>query len=312
MLPRALLFALIGVICLPAIGQACDPVVARKPLAYYIEQLQSSDAKLWREVRALAQSSVANGRSETTASCAPETSPTRLGEFPTRATSNARIQAEWKRVLRTVDEQPPKRVKLDGMVLNQFATVLEDHLEIRLPEWWKTIFSGATAQGRRTVRFAVPDRETWPYGRNAAAEYFAASDTSLRDVDGGLIAIARGESCLITDDLLKQARSDGHVDAIQTLVDGEHAYVALHSMRSGPYTLARVHRRTGAVLWSSTVRPFGTKHILYTGRGYHFVGLVIKNGSLSVLGAADDCAYVATFARDTGEPQFWFSTADGS
>jgi hypothetical protein len=106
----------------------------------------------------------------------------------------------------------------------------------------------------------------------------------------------------------KARRHEGIEDRITATITDQGCYVAFHDSVESPYTLYRLDRATGMVLWSTNVSAGG--YTGGTGTGYkHAVGLLPRENTVWVFGVGIYAVYVEKFSAENGKSQFRFTTA---
>src|SRR5262249_39550243 len=91
-------------------------------------------------------------------------------------------------------------------------------------------------------------------------------------------------------------------------IGAKRVYLATHGGRSSSFPLVAIDRSSGKLLWRSQVWAAGGLW-KYSGIGFHRVTLIERSEGIIVAGVADDCAYIETFAVETGKNVFRFTTA---
>lgn len=216
------------------------------------------------------------------------------------------LRGAWEHVRRTVKEgKLSAPIAPDTSELHRFLGFVEGRLAVPIPERWERSLLSAMAHKRDNVYFHV--LENSPY-RRTEARLSAPKSVSVRKNDGGFLLDVDEQSLRIPADIVKNASRKGPIDAVNTIVDGDRCYVALHSDFGLPYQVHCFEIATAKLLWSTEVWAAGGL-IMYTGMGFHWADLVLHDKVLYVFGVSGDAAYIEGFATMDGNNQFRFSTS---
>jgi hypothetical protein len=231
-------------------------------------------------------------------------SPERLRTLKAHSNTGIALSAAWEVTQRGIRS----RGKVNPADMERFLGFCEGRLQSRIDKTWdETLLSAMVGVDGRiafpkepTVELRQCLKYDFSHSRQLGVELqndhvvFTTSRDSVR------------LSTLVLDSILYRARN-GVGRRIEMVANEDRAYFAIHSACASPYSIVCVERRSGDVLWQSDVWASGGLYA-YEGRCWQWVDLKAGDGSVTVMGVAQDVAYVEAFSGDDGSNLFRFNT----
>jgi hypothetical protein len=229
-----------------------------------------------------------------------------LAELRKSAHDSIAIQAAWEQVVRTVPKttesmNPPYRLNREK--LRQFLEFLEGRTRLRLPKWWSQAILEASAYRRTNLYFPTPSLELLVRSVTGGTVAVRIGDVTVTK-KGNIFSlqVARDSIDLPTELRDRVLESGGYVAGYFT---SKSCYFADYESHGATFTLARLDRSTGRIVWKTAV--WGS----YWGSGGG--GLprgpvtIIQQGDRVVVFGSASGIYVEAFRADDGKNLFRFS-----
>lgn len=207
---------------------------------------------------------------------------------------NLALAAGWERVRRTVPEAEQEEwITPDAKAVSRFLGLLEGRVQCPIPEEWETIVKSAQARRRSGFQFSCPN-----FGEDPLPGH------------GFLRRLGRQWIVKKGREIIKLPLEGAYefMDLAAVEFDEQRAFSALYGWPSIPYRLYATDRKSGEMLWSSSVWAAGGL-FNSTGSGWHYARIHVVNERVVVFGWDHRTLYVEVFDKKAGENLCRFSTA---
>ncbi len=238
-------------------------------------------------------------------------SDTRESGNRARATT---LEAAWVSCVTVVphNEVALASHSIDPGVGSRFIRLIEQHIGVKPPKWWREAILGGTVGPECKMTFidTCPNRYyTIPIGwtdgedRKVVSTFNMPKGQALYVLQSAVRFSARGKKATLPFDALEFQALEGQFDTAWT---DDHIFIANHARAGEHLQVTCINLQTRRPVWTRSFSDDGG--IGSSGKYFHNVVLRVKGKKLFIYGASNTHMYVLAASTQTGLLLSRFST----